>query len=429
MKNDNIAQFETVNRYSPSVPDFLARRVARYYRERVRDTWDGGHIMRGRTPGKGAIYLSSNDYLALANHPRIAEAQREVLLHGENALLVSAIFLFNGENTHYQFERRLARFLGAEAGLLCQSGWCANTGLLQSIADERTPVYLDRFAHLSLWEGARSAGAQAVAFHHNDARHLERQLLKYGPGVVAVDSVYSTNGSVCPLADIVAVSNAHGCALVVDESHSLGTHGARGEGLVASLGLTGQVHFRTASLAKAFAGRAGFITCARNFYDYFKCESFPSIFSSALLPHEVTRLNEALTFIEQDGWRRAALHAHADYLRAHLAAMGYNVSDSQSQIIALESGSERQTIKLRDALEARGIFGAVFCAPATPKSRALIRFSITADLSAADLRRIVDACYAIRREVGLAEWPSTRRIRRAGEPAGAAHPPLGAAAE
>ncbi|HCA26072.1 MAG TPA: quorum-sensing autoinducer synthase [Betaproteobacteria bacterium] len=425
MDNPNIAQFNTVNHYSSPSPDFLARRVARYYQERVRDTWDGEHLLRGKQPGKDTIHLSSNDYLFLAGHPRIAQAQSDVLLNGGNDKLLSAVFLLNEENSYHQFEQRLASFMGAENGILCQSGWCANIGLLQSIADEQTPVYLDRFAHMSLWEGARSAGAQAVAFHHNDPRHLERQILKHGPGVVAVDSVYSTNGSVCPLADIAAVGNAHGCAVVVDESHSLGAYGARGEGLVASLGLTGQVHFRTASLAKAFAGRAGFITCPTPFYEYFVCESRPFIFSSALLPHEVARLNETLTLIEQDSWRRDALHAHADYLRVHLAAMGYNVADSQSQIIALESGSERQTMVLRDALEARGIFGAVFFAPATPKNRALIRFSVTAGLSTADLQRIVDACHAIRREVGLADWPSTRRMRRIGREV---YPPLGAAA-
>jgi CAI-1 autoinducer synthase len=389
-------------------PDFLARRVNGYYRERVQNTWDGGHIMRGRHPGHDAIHLSSNDYLSLARHPKILRAAAEKLVDEGNGLLMSGIFL-HGDNPLLDMERRLAHFVDAEAGVLCQSGFAANTGLIQSIADENTPVYVDMMAHMSLWEGIRSAGARAVSFHHNDVEHLERQVLKYGPGVILVDSVYSTNGSVCPLEEVVDVGTRHGCVLVVDESHSLGTHGHRGEGMVAELGLPDKVHFRTASLAKAFAGRAGFIACSERFSEYFKFESNPAIFSSTLLPHEVAGLDATLEVIRDEDWRRQELRANAAYLRERLDELGYNLNGSQSQIIALESGTEKQTIVLRDALEARGIFGSVFCAPATPKNRALIRLSVNCTLTAAEMERIVNACRDIRAEVDMANWASTRR--------------------
>lgn len=389
-------------------PDFLARRVDGYYRERVQNTWDGGHIMRGRAPGTDALHLSSNDYLSISRHPDIIRAAAECLQEEGNGVLMSGVFL-HGDNPQLDLEQRIANFMEAEGGMLFQSGFAANTGLLQSIADENTPVYVDMMAHMSLWEGIRVAGAKPVAFHHNDVEHLERQLLKYGPGVILVDSVYSTNGSVCPLEAVVEAGTRHGCVLVVDESHSLGTHGARGEGLVAALGLSGQVHFRTASLAKAFAGRAGFIACSARFSEYIKYESNPSIFSSTLLPHEVAGLGATLAVIRDEGWRRHKLHANAEYLRQCLDDLGYNLNDSQSQIIALESGSERQTIVLRDALESRGIFGSVFCAPATPKSRALIRISVNSALTEGDLERIVDACRDIREEVDMPNWASTRR--------------------
>jgi CAI-1 autoinducer synthase len=224
-----------------------------------------------------------------------------------------------------------------------------------------------------------------------------------------VDSVYSTNGSVCPLEGVVAVGTRHGCVLVVDESHALGTHGRLGEGMVAALGLSGQVHFRTASLAKAFAGRAGIIACSARFSEYFKFESNPAIFSSTLLPHEVAALGVTLAVVRGEGWRRHKLRANAAYLRRRLDELGYNLNGSQSQIIALESGGERQTIVLRDALEARGIFGSVFCAPATAKNRALIRLSVNSALTEADLERIVGVCRDIREEVGMVNWASSRR--------------------
>lgn len=389
-------------------PGFLSTRVDGYYRERVTKTWGGGHIMRGRHPGKDAIHLSSNDYLSIARHPEILQRTSECMLAEGSGLLMSGIFL-HGDNPLLNLERRLANFMGAESGVLCQSGFSANTGLVQSIADANTPVYVDMQAHMSLWEGVRAAGAKSVMFHHNDMEHLERQILKNGPGVVLVDSVYSTNGSLCPLEELADVGNRNGCVLVVDESHSLGTHGRNGEGLVASMGLSGKIHFRTASLAKAFAGRAGFITCSERFAEYFKFESNPAIFSSTLLPHEVTSINTTLEVIRTEGWRRQKLHANAAYLRNELDALGYNLNDSQTQIIALESGTEQQTIVLRDALESRGIFGSIFCAPATPKNRALIRMSVNSMLTDEELERIVSVCREIRDEVGMQGWASTRR--------------------
>jgi CAI-1 autoinducer synthase len=411
MKNKVTALRAVPSYRNAQVPDFVALRVAKYYRERVQNTWHGGHIMRGRVPGQDALHLSSNDYLSVARHPSIQAAMLESIQHNGNGLLMSGVFL-QGDSPQFQLEARLANFMQAEAGVLCQSGFNANVGLLQAIANEHTPVYMDMMAHMSLWEGVKSAGAKAVTIFHNDVEHLERQILRHGPGIVVVDSVYSTTGCLAPLKDIVAICEAQGCVLVADESHSLGTHGPNGEGLVVALGLAGRVHFRTASLAKAFAGRAGFITCSTEVSDYFKNEATPAIFSSTLLPHEVMGLDATLSVIKQENWRRDRLHANAAYLRMNLDALGYNLNHSETQIVSLESGTEQQTIVLRDALESRGIFGSVFCAPATPKNRALMRFSVNASLTQTDLDRIVNACRDMRDEVDFASWPSTRRKMR-----------------
>ncbi len=392
-------------------PEFLKRRIDWYYRERVEKTWSGGHIMRGRTPGDDAVVLMSNDYLSIAGHEAILEAQAATVRREGNGLLMSGVFL-HGDNPQLALERRLAAWLGSGATVLCQSGWCANTGLIQVIADESVPVYVDMFAHMSLHEGIASSGATPYPFRHNDVECLERMIRRHGPGVVLIDSVYSTDGSIAPIEEIVRVGNEHGCVLVVDESHSLGTHGETGEGLVPALGLTDRVHFRTASLAKAFAGRAGLITCTERFADYFRSTSRPAIFSSTLLPHEVAGFEATLRVIRSEGWRRVRLRRNTAYLRGQLGLLGYNVHEGEAQIIALEAGTEPNTIVLRDALEARGVFGSVFCAPATPAKRSLIRLSVNAGLSMRQLERVVAVCAAIRDEVGMAEWPSTRRLSR-----------------
>ena len=248
-----------------------------------------------------------------------------------------------------------------------------------------------------------------MPFLHNEVEHLRRQVLKHGAGVIVVDSVYSVSGSVAPLREVLAVAEESGSILVVDESHSLGTHGPAGAGLVVQMGLADRVHFRTASLAKAFGGRAGFITCSSKFKGYFLSTSRPAIFSSFMLRHELAWFDAALDFIRNADERRRALHRNARRVRDGLNKLGYNVSDGTEQIIALEAGTEPKTQVLRKALEAEGIFGAVFCAPATPKNRSLVRLTLNSGLTEVEIRQILQACAAIREKVQLADWSSSKR--------------------
>ncbi len=397
----------------PQEPTFLRDRVEKFYSERVNGKWSGGHIMRGIHPNADAIKIDHNDYLSIANHPDIVKAQCDILNKEHNIVLMSGVFLHGEDNLHRQFEVKLADFLGREDVLLCQSGYAANVGLIQSIAYNNTPIYIDMMAHMSLWEGVKSAGqADPHFFRHNDPVHLEKLIKQYGEGIIIVDSLYSTNGSICPLKEVIAIGEKYNCILVVDESHSLATFGPEGRGMVYELGLTDKVHFITSSLAKGFAGRAGMISCSSRNREYLIFHALPAIFSSTLLVHEVAGLLATLEVVKQAETKRAALHSKATFLRQQLIALGYNLENSQSQIISLESGSEEQTIILRDALQAQGIFGAVFCAPAVPANRTLIRFCVNTDLPEADLLKIVQVCKDIRDEVDMWNWPSTKRLQR-----------------
>jgi CAI-1 autoinducer synthase len=378
--------------------------------------WGGQHILHGLKPSRDSLQMSSNDYLSLLNEPELKQRQASVLFKDERELLQSAVFQF-GDTPQKHFEKRLAQFMGAEDGVLCQSGWAANTGLLQSLASARFPVYIDMFAHASLWEGARAAGARGIRFMHNNWKHAHSQIVKNGPGVIVIDSVYSTNGSLAPIERFVEVAELTGSIFVVDESHSLGTHGSQGRGLVCAYGLEDRVHFRTASLAKTFAGRAGFVTCSSDFKSYFVSESRPSIFSSALLEHEIAWFDAALDFISIADDRRANLHRMSNFARAQLAELGYNVSEGSEQIIGLEAGEEWRTLALRNALERRGVFGSVFCAPATADSRSLVRLTVNARHDDSDMARLIAVCAEIREEVDLANWSSTKRcVRRQESP-------------
>ena len=393
------------------LPQFIVDRVAQFQSDRFRADGKAHALVIGPPPGAGDIDLKSNDYLAIGRHPAVVAAQVGELKASGSQQMMSAFFL-NRDSAQWDLERGFAELLGAAATVLFQSGYLANTGLLQTIADATIPVYPDQLAHASLYQGALVAGAPIRPFRHNDAEHLQRQIRTHGPGVIVIDSVYSTDGSLAPIADVLEVAETMGCALLVDESHSLGTHGPGGAGLVVGLGLAQRVHFRTASLAKACCGRAGIVACPQRFADYLRFASFPNIFSSSVLPHELAALAKTLELIRRDDWRRERLHANADWLRGHLDELGYNVSASGSQIIALEAGPEENAVRLALALQAKGVFGAIFFSPATPKNRACLRLSVHAGLAPGDLERTVAACAAVRDEVGMAEWASTRRKHR-----------------
>ncbi|MBT3071958.1 quorum-sensing autoinducer CAI-1 synthase [Rhodomicrobium sp. Az07] len=401
-----------------SDPKFLFDRVERYYRQRIEEAYRGRHPMKGLIPGRSAIKLRSNDYLCVAADRRVIEAEVRALQAAGHGDSVSRTYVHHEADGLNAFEQRVARLMGAEAAVLANSGYCANVGLIQAICQPETPVFLDMKAHLSLWEGVKSAGAKPTPFRHNDAEHLDRLISKVGPGVIVIDALYSIDGNIAALEDFVDVAERRGCALVVDETHSFGTHGPNGAGLVAARGLSDRVHFRTVGLSKAVASRGGLVVCSQRNAEFLRYESLPVIFSTQVLAHEVAGYNAALDIFANEPSRQHVLHSNHRYLVDGLDSLGYNVDLSRSQIIALEAGEILQTIDLRDALEKRDVFGAIFLPPATPTKRCLIRFTVNCGLTKDELDRVLAVCAEIRDEVGLASWPSTRRRGRQARGAG-----------
>ena len=395
---------------NPSLGAQLTRRIARDFTPRWDKQWGGKFVLHGQQPGSDAIRLDGNDYLGVTGHPRIVQAQVDALRKQQQFVVQSGVFHLNQHPTR-ALETSLATWVGKDDGFICQSGYSANVGLLQAIADAETPIYLDALAHASLWEGAHAARAPAYAFRHNDAGHLARMIAKNGPGIVVVDSVYSTTGALCPLEEILEVAEQGNCMMLVDESHSLGTHGPGGAGLCAELGLSDRVHFITASLAKAFAGRAGFFTAPAHMRHYIFCTSFPNIFSSSLLPHEVAGLAATLEVIRESDDARVRLQAHTKRLRASLSNLGYPIHQGSQQIIALESGTEADTMVLRDRLEERNVFSAMFCAPATSSKRAMMRMTLNAGLMDSELDHVEAVAREIAPIVKPWDWPIARRAR------------------
>jgi CAI-1 autoinducer synthase len=405
---NNPNQSSIALRRDPAVSDHLAQRIKREHTDRFDKLWGGRPLLNGRTPTSNSVRLNGNDYLGLTGNADVIRAQTMTLKNDTDFVTQSSLFL-HSEHPVRHLERNLAQWLGKEDGLICQSGYAANVGLIQAIADEETPIYIDTLAHASLWEGARAARATAYAFRHNDAAHLDRMMAKHGAGLVIVDSVYSTTGAMCPLVDILNITEKHSSMILVDESHSLGTHGPQGAGLCAALGVSHRVHFISASLAKAFAGRAGYFTMSAAMRGYVVMASFPNIFSSCLLPHEISGLDATLEVIKKSDAERARLMYMTQRLRNSLSDMGYPVHQGTEQIIALESGTEPNTMILRDFLEERDVFGAVFCAPATSRNRAMVRLTLSSVLTDAEIEHVEKVAAEIVPLVNPQQWPIARR--------------------
>lgn len=373
------------------LPDSIQDRLNFFVRDLIESNQNGKHLVLGKRPSQGDIVLQSNDYLSLANHPLIKARLKQAIDTTHDSVFMSAIFLQDDE-TKPSLEHQLAEFVNFDSCLLSQSGWNANTSLLQTVCAPGSNVYIDFFAHMSMWEGARYANANIHPFMHNNCDHLRKQIQRHGPGLIVVDSIYSTIGTLAPLTELVHIAKETQCAILVDESHSLGTHGDKGAGLLAELGLSDQVDFMTASLAKTFAYRAGGIWANNNANQCIPFVGYPAIFSSTILPYEIAALEATLEVIKSANDRRKNLFHNAQLLSQGLNKIGIHIR-SQSQIIALETGDEKNTEKVRDYLEDNGVFGAVFCRPATSKTKNIIRLSLTSAVTEQQIDRILSVCH------------------------------------
>ncbi len=347
-------------------------------------------LLSKNNPSASSIILNDNDYLRLANHPEVISQQIAQLNANHQEIVMSAVFLKDNCPQHL-LEKKLSGFLNMEGVILTQCGYMANVGVLEATCIKGTPVYIDQFAHASFYDGIKAAQAKAIHFKHNDTHDLESKLIEHGPGVIIVDSIYSSVGSIAPLKEICCIKQKYSSVLVVDESHSLGLYGKEGRGILEELELINQVDFITASLSKGFATRAGII--AGRHTNFIREVSFPAIFSSAVPNYDLARINAMLGVIIAANDRRQKLMHNANFLRNHLLDHGFNIvkTNMPSPIICFVCGSEAITKKFRDRLEERNIFGAVFCSPATRLNESMLRFTVHSNLTQSELAYFIEA--------------------------------------
>ncbi len=253
----------------------------------------------------------SNDYLDLATNQYVLDRQIEHMKTLTDREFQSPLLL-ETECIHHKLESELSQYYGKEC-VLSQSGYAANVGLMHAICEPGMHVYVDKYTHASFIDGLRMMRANIHVNPHNDIAKMEANIIKHGPGIIIVDSLYSNNGSFAPITKILQLKRDYGCILIVDESHSLGIYGKQGRGYLHMLGLDSEVDYITASLAKAFCTRAGIVLGGNAVF--LKENSWTFIFSSALTGVDIIRLQSMFEVIKGADDRRERLMVASHTLR------------------------------------------------------------------------------------------------------------------
>jgi 8-amino-7-oxononanoate synthase len=348
------------------------------------------------------IDLSSNDYLNLSKHPVIATRLIEGIAR-EGCGSTGSRLLRGERECFAAVERRFARFKSAERALYFSTGYLANIGVLTTLPETGDTIFSDKRNHASLIDGMRLSRARAAVFPHNDVRRLERLLAgasEDGIRFVVVESLFSMDGDVAPLAAYAALCRSAGAVLIVDEAHAVGIYGGRGSGLMEAAGIDDENCISINTAGKALGVAGAFVTGPSWAVEYLVQRARPFVFSTAPPPALADALDASLTIVAEEPERRERLLVRAAYLRARLAAAGIDTGASRSQIIPILIGENDRAVAVARAIQAEGFDVRAIRPPSVPAGTARLRVSVNAGLSEATLDRFVDVLAAALREAG-----------------------------
>ncbi|MDQ3287565.1 MAG: aminotransferase class I/II-fold pyridoxal phosphate-dependent enzyme [Pseudomonadota bacterium] len=357
----------------------------------------------------GFVALHQNDYLRLGNHPQVSAARAAANERVRDESFMSSIF--GGCTDECEaFRRRIADCMQADDAILTTSGWAANVGLLEAITPLFKPVYIDNHAHASLFDGIKLSIGKKVVVNHNDPGHLAERIAKNGPGVVVIDAVYSTDGSIGDIRRYLEVCEQNDCILLLDEAHSFGLFG-KGGGLAVELGLAERVHFRTVSLNKALGGHGGLIAGNGEMMRLVRARCRSVIFSSATSSVSAAGHLAALDIVTTQPERAQRCLDNAAELRRRFAEAGIDTGDSQCQIVSILFNDEQRTCEFYGRMLQRGILTSVFLKPATPAGVGLVRYSVHSELTTQELDKTVECTVAALLEMGV-PLPESMPVKR-----------------
>lgn len=362
-----------------------------------------------RMEGRGeVVVLSSNNYLGLADHPEVVQAGKDGL-DRFGAGTASVRFICGTFTVHRALEAACARLVGTPASLSFVSCWNANEAVPGTLLTEHDLVLSDQLNHASIIDGIRLAKAitrcQTGVYQHGDLTDLDQKLAAAADRrvkLVVSDGVFSMEGAIAKLPDLLTVCRKHGAILVVDDSHATGVLGATGRGTAEHFGMVGEVDIITSTLGKALGGAAGgFVAASEAVCDYLTQRARPQLFSNALPPTVAASALRSIEVLEREPERVETLRQNARYFREQLLALGFKPLAGETPIIPVILGETAKAIQMSDALLDEGVFVTGFGYPVVPQGQARVRCQISAGHTKAHLDQALAAFKKVGQRLGL----------------------------
>lgn len=352
--------------------------------------------------GRRLLMFGSNNYLGLTTHPKVREAAIEaVRKYGTSC--TGSRFLNGTLKMHEQLEAELADFVGKPAALVFSTGYQTNLGTITALVGRGDYTILDKDDHASIVDGAQMSFGDMKRFRHNDLRDLERvlALLPETAGkLVIVDGLFSMEGDIAPLPELIPIVKKFGARLMVDDAHAIGVLGG-GRGTAAHFGLTDQVDLIMSTFSKSFASLGGFIAGDADVIAYIKHHGRSMIFSASIPPSNAAAALAALEIMRDEPERVQRVNDNADYMRRELHRLGYDTGQSCTPVVPIIIGEDQTCFFVWKTLFEAGVFVNPIISPAVPKGRALLRTSYMATHTEDQMNRALEVYAAVGKEVGL----------------------------
>lgn len=353
--------------------------------------------------GKKVLNMCANNYLGFANHPELKKAAQEAIeMYGVGPAAVRSIA--GTMSLHNELEEKLAKFKNVEAAISFQSGFSANTATIPTLMTAEDVIFSDELNHASIIDACRLTKAKTVRFKHCDADSLEERLKEFAVArrkLVVTDGVFSMDGDIAPLPELVEVASRYDAIVMVDDAHGEGVMGNGGRGIVDHFGLHGQVDIEIGTLSKAFGAVGGYVSGKQKIVDFLRQRARPFLFSSAATPADVAACIKAVDILTESGSLVEKLWDNSRYFQDKLKALGFDLGVTVTPITPVMIGDSNKAQAFSHSLFENGIFGMAISFPTVPKGKDRIRVMNSATHSKEDLDFAAGVFEQVGKEVGI----------------------------
>jgi len=353
--------------------------------------------------GKKVLMFGSNSYLGLTNHPKIKEAAK-IAVDKYGTGCAGSRFLNGTLDIHLELERRLAAYVGKESAVLFSTGFQVNLGVISCLLDRNDYLILDEYDHASIIDGSRLSFSRSIKYAHNDMDDLRKKLSRLpedSAKLIVADGIFSMEGDIVKLPEIVQIAEEFGANIMMDDAHSLGVIGFNGSGVASHFGLTDKVDLIMGTFSKSLASLGGFIAANEDTIEFIKHRARSLMFSASMPPSAVASVIAALDIIESEPERIDKLWDNTNYAKKLLIEAGFDIGHTDSPIIPVYIRDNDKTFLITNILHKNGIFVNPVVSPAVPSDSSLIRFSLMATHTFAQIEEAVEKLYQASKEVQL----------------------------